>query len=383
MEIKPLSAPIAPWADIVDDEDFEPLEVGMQPPTACHMPTLLTSTKPANQQNADKESRADEGWLDDDESGSEEKGPSEDYTFFGIDFKPVLPACLAVSTVIGGLCMLLVQIPMLSRFTKLWQVSNAMYGSYKPAVQVGMQPPTACHMPTLLTSTKPANQQNADKESRADEGWLDDDESGSEEKGPSEDYTFFGIDFKPVLPACLAVSTVIGGLCMLLVQIPMLSRFTKLWQVLLSAPFVVIYGIVLGCMAYCAYADPGQVKQTQKMKIGAVGGMDIEEGIPRRAHKSWQYSHPIRRYDHYCKWLKNVVGLLNHREFVIMVAGLLLIGVLGIMVDIWLAILIAEKGLFKFEIVVALHLGYSVALLAIDWPIFKIHFGLISRNEMA
>ena len=66
-----------------------------------------------------------------------------------------------------------------------------------------------------------------------------------------------------------------------------------------------------------------------------------------------------------------------------MVAGLLLIGVLGIMVDIWLAILIAEKSFFKFEIVVALHLGYSVALLAIDGPIFKIHFGLISRNEMA
>ena len=183
--------------------------------------------------------------------------------------------------------------------------SNAMYGSYKPAVQVGMQPPTACHMPTLLTSTKPANQQNADKESRADEGWLDDDESGSEDKGPSQDYTFFGIDFKPVLPACLAVSTVIGGLCMLLVQIPMLSRFTTtLSQVWLSAPFVVIYGIVLGCMAYCAYADPGQVKKTRKMKIDAVGGMDIEEGIPRRAHKSWQYSRPIRRYDHYCKWVR-------------------------------------------------------------------------------
>ena len=252
--------------------------------------------------------------------------------------------------------------------------SDAMYGSYKPAVQVGMQPPTACHMPTLLTSTKPANQQNADKESHADEGsWLDDDKSGSEDKGPTEDYMFFGFDLKPVLPVCLSVSTVIGGLCMLLVQIPMLSRITILSQVWLSAPFVVVYGIVLGCMAYCAWADPGQVKQP----IGAVGG------IPRRAHKSWQYSRPIRRYDHYCKWLKNVIGLLNHREFVIMVAGLLLIGVLGIMVDIWLAILIAEKGFFKFEIVVALHLGYSVALLKIDWPIFKIHFGLISRNEMA
>ena len=38
-------------------------------------------------------------------------------------------------------------------------------------------------------------------------------------------------------------------------------------------------------MAYCACADPGQVKQTRKMKIGAVDPMDIEEGIPRRAHK--------------------------------------------------------------------------------------------------
>ena len=293
--------------------------------------------------------------------------------------------------------------------------SNAgAYGSYKPAVQVGMQPPTAYHMgegmpaythlvqpatapcmnesalpngrllhPTLLTSMKPVNLQNAEKESCAEEGWLDDDKSGAEDKGPSQDYTYCGVDLKPVLPVALAVSTVLGGLCMLLVQIPMLSRFTGLSQVWLSAPFAVVCGIVLGCMAYCAFADPGQVKKTRNTKIGAVGGMDIEEGVPRRAHKSWQYSRPIRRYDHYCKWLQNVIGLLNHREFVIMVGGLLLIGVLGIMVDIWLAILIAEKGFFQFEIIVALHLGYSVALLAIDGPIFKIHFGLISRNEMA
>ena len=242
----------------------------------------------------------------------------------------------------------------------------------------GRLPPT-----TLLTSPKPANLQNADKESCAEEGLLDDDKFGAEDKGPSQDYTYCGVDLKPVLPVALAVSTVIGGLCVLLVQIPMLARFTSLPQVWLSAPFGVVYGIVVGCMAYCAFSDPGQVKKTRNKKIGAVGGMDIEEGMPRRAHKSWQYSRPIRRFDHYCKWLQNVIGLLNHREFVIMVGGLLLIGVLGIMVDIWLAILITEKGFYEFEIVVALHLGYSVALLAIDGPIFKIHFGLISRNETA
>eukprot|EP00434_Breviolum_minutum_P029191 symbB.v1.2.025821.t1/scaffold2533.1/size76754/2 len=37
---------------------------------------------------------------------------------------------------------------------------------------------------TLLTSTKPANLQNADKESCAEEGWLDDEKFGAEDKGP-------------------------------------------------------------------------------------------------------------------------------------------------------------------------------------------------------
>ena len=142
--------------------------------------------------------------------------------------------------------------------------SNAIYGSYKPAVQVAMQPPSAYRMgegmptntnlmqpatapcmnesallngrlppTTLLTSPKPANLQNADKESCAEEGLLDDDKFGAEDKGPSQDYTYCGVDLKPVLPVALAVSTVIGGLCMLLVQIPMLARFTSLSQVAL------------------------------------------------------------------------------------------------------------------------------------------------------
>ena len=105
-------------------------------------------------------------------------------------------------------------------------------------------PPT-----TLLTSAKLANLQNADKESSAEEGWLDDDKFGAEDNGPCEGYMFFSVDLKPVLPVALAVSTVIAGLCMLLVQIPMLSRFTTRSQVWLSAPFAVVCGIVLGCRA--------------------------------------------------------------------------------------------------------------------------------------
>ena len=44
------------------------------------------------------------------------------------------------------------------------------------------------------------------------------------------------------------------------------------------------------------------------------------------------------------KWLANVIGLLNHREFAMMLFGLMLISVLGIVLDLWLAVLIAEKA---------------------------------------
>ena len=78
-----------------------------------------------------------------------------------------------------------------------------------------------------------------------------------------------------------------------------------------------------------------------------------------------------------------VIGLSNHREFALMLIGLVLIGVLGILIDLWLAVLIGEKGFMESEIIVAFHLAYSVALLAIVGPIAKIHWGLITRNEMA
>ncbi|CAJ1372344.1 unnamed protein product [Effrenium voratum] len=286
------------------------------------------------------------------------------------------------------------------------------YGSYKPAVQVGtqkhmgfgdgliptyptgmplMQPATAPYMsemapltngrlpPTTLLAAASANKSTY-QESCAEEGWLDEDKFGAEDKGPSLDYTFWGIDLKPILPVALALSTVVGAICMMLVQIPILSRFTFMSQAALSAAFSVLYGITLGCMTYCTFADPGQVKKTRNLKPA---GVDIEEGMPRRAHKSWQYPRPIRRYDHYCKWLQNVIGLLNHREFVTMLIGLTSIGLLGIVIDLWLAVLIAEKGFMDSEIVVVLHLAYSIALLFIEWPICRIHVGLVSRNETA
>ena len=142
-------------------------------------------------------------------------------------------------------------------------------------------PPT-----TLLTSTKPANLQNADKESSAQEGWLDDDKFGAEDNGPCEGYMFFSVDLKPVLPVALDVSTVIAGLCMLLVQIPMLSLFTTLLQAWLSAPFAVVYGIVLGFPGVlCLCADPGQVPFDAKYEKKGAVKHEAMEGAEHRVSK--------------------------------------------------------------------------------------------------
>eukprot|EP00933_Yihiella_yeosuensis_P032569 TRINITY_DN26190_c0_g1_i1.p1 TRINITY_DN26190_c0_g1~~TRINITY_DN26190_c0_g1_i1.p1 ORF type:complete len:387 (-),score=39.70 TRINITY_DN26190_c0_g1_i1:246-1406(-) len=227
-------------------------------------------------------------------------------------------------------------------------------------------------------STQNLNKQNCQEEC-AEEGCLEEEKFGSESRPPSNDYTCMGFDLKPILPIALSVSTVIGAICMLLVQIPMLSRIADLSEVYLSAAFATLYGVTLGCMTYCAFADPGQVRKSRGMNG------DADQMIPRRGHKCWQYSRPVRRYDHYCKWLQNVIGLLNHREFVAMVMGLALISVLGMAIDAWLAILIAKKGkgFLDVEIIVLSHLGYSCILLFISGPIMKIHWGLVSRNETA
>eukprot|EP00931_Biecheleriopsis_adriatica_P047265 TRINITY_DN27221_c0_g1_i1.p1 TRINITY_DN27221_c0_g1~~TRINITY_DN27221_c0_g1_i1.p1 ORF type:complete len:372 (-),score=61.56 TRINITY_DN27221_c0_g1_i1:79-1098(-) len=203
---------------------------------------------------------------------------------------------------------------------------------------------------------------------------LDEAKFGAEDRAPSDDYTFCGFDMKPILPVALSVSTVIGGMCMLLVQLPMLSRFMSWSETMLLSGFAALYAATLSCMMYCTFADPGQMrKDTQSWQMG----------LPKRAHQSWQYPRPIRRYDHYCKWLQNVIGLLNHREFVAMVLGLLVISILGIAVDVWLGLLLLKKAFYDTAVVVLGHLSYSIALLFIAGPICKIHVGLVSRNEVA
>ena len=147
-----------------------------------------------------------------------------------------------------------------------------------------------------------------------------------------------------------------------MVHIPLICEHTGLSKSALWVLSSVLHGTPFGCMVYCITADPGQIRERK----GDLQTLDVEKAqkLPERSHKSWQYPHPIKRYDHYCKWLDNTIALLNHREFVLMLLFLTLVGVLGIILDVYVSMLIVESDvLFGKEVQVILHNGllFSVA----------------------
>jgi len=222
-----------------------------------------------------------------------------------------------------------------------------------------------------------------------------DDRCGNEAKPPKPDQMVCGIDTRPFLPLGLTLTTVCGMICVILVQVPMLSRLYNVSETSLYIATLPVYGITLLTLTYSALTDPGQIPKNYTPPAGAAlirdddHSTDTEDnapdkGLPRRTHKCWQYKRPVRRYDHYCRWLTNVIGLWNHREFLLMVIGLVLIGMCGAVLDSVLLLALWRQGnLWGSELFVFLHLLYSIALSCLAGPILKIHVGLVSRNEMA
>lgn len=227
------------------------------------------------------------------------------------------------------------------------------------------------------------------------------DDCGDEMRGPQEEHkATCGLDVRPLLPVLLVGSTILGAAGGLALWLPMLrSALGQPYSGIVRWFFLALYTVTCCCMAYCAFSDPGQVapddpcvahlasKDEEKKPLEDGEEEDEEEGppMPRRAHKAWQYPRPIRRYDHYCRWLANCIGLLNHREFVIMCSGLVTLGVLGSLLNITLLVVTSHNGETPYAISIglALHLIYSIILALRVWPILQLHIGFISRNELA
>lgn len=232
-----------------------------------------------------------------------------------------------------------------------------------------------------------------DKCSGIAEDDCDDEECGGEEKGPvktEKSNLLFGLlDTRPLLPPLLAFSTFAGWLCVTFVEVPLfLIRFKGMPFLGAQAVSAALHGTTLSCMVFCIFASPGMVPE----------GTD-EDDLPERAKKTWNYPRAVLRYDHYCRWLTNSIGLLNHRPFFVMVSGLYGIGCLLAVVDLILLTWAAVDGAAAYEprrqynvqdaqvvlpfIPVVLHFAYCLALVKFVGPIFFTHVRLISHGELA
>lgn len=219
---------------------------------------------------------------------------------------------------------------------------------------------------------------------------CDPEECGDENRAPRDDNYTCGIDRRPLLPVLLVTSTLVGAMQNLVLEFPLLrDRLAGAYWT--RGFFLALYTITLGCMAFCLLFDPGQLSEEHRevyaqLQQSGEGGESLgdEPPMPKRCHKAWLYASPIRRYDHFCRWLTNCIGLLNHREFVLMVWGLVTIGCCGGLLDFCLLIMALWEGHSKLELFfLALHLLYSSGLTTLAGPIFRLHVGFVSRNELA
>lgn len=236
----------------------------------------------------------------------------------------------------------------------------------------------------------------------AEEEFFDNQECGQDLEKPTKAGQCLGysIDRRPLLPFTLFTSTIVGAGCMFYDQIPTIATSGR---ANLAIPFGIIYGLTLFLGVYCWWSNPGETVEFDD-EDGAsndgIPGSDAQltqQANPPRSHKSWMYNRPVRRYDHYCRWLMNVIGFLNHREFIFMLVGLTLIGMGGVLVDAILLFLLrrpaadgvdpsllsSSRWRWPEDGFVIGHLCYSAILTGLVAPILKIHVGLVTRNELA
>mmetsp|Transcript_25451 Transcript_25451/g.59258 ORF Transcript_25451/g.59258 Transcript_25451/m.59258 type:complete len:310 (-) Transcript_25451:109-1038(-) len=178
-------------------------------------------------------------------------------------------------------------------------------------------------------------------------------------------------DQRHLLPLLLMSYLVIGGLYIVVATIWVIAELGSPATALTFAITVgLLHSFAVIMMTYVACSDPGQLDRPMN-------------NPPARAHKTWQYELPVRRYDHYCRWVTNSIGLHNHRSFFVMLVFLVTLAVINSLLGVFLVLGALIEQLWFFFIVSLGHLIGSLVFGYYVLPIFRLHIGFISRNELA
>ncbi|CAE7204688.1 unnamed protein product [Symbiodinium natans] len=192
----------------------------------------------------------------------------------------------------------------------------------------------------------------------------------TETEAPAQTTCWDRIDPR-LLPVVLTVSLLSSATCWFFLQCPLLSEKGIGALSSLRAGAAMPFMLAFGLMAFASKVDPGMVPEG-----------DPDRPI-ERSYKSSQFPRRIRRYDHFCRWLLNGIGLYNHREFfmLLMVFTFMVAG--SSIVDVYLLTAFLHPEHWVVECLLVGHLAYLGVFAYGLLPIVRLHVAFVSRNELA
>jgi len=179
------------------------------------------------------------------------------------------------------------------------------------------------------------------------------------------------------LPMLLIVSTILGAACMAWLQRDLSGKLLGS-KIMYDVFFLSSYGVTFGLMTFTALRDPGMMSDAMFSRW--VSG---EADLPKRTYNDENYERPILRYDHYCRWINNWIGLYNHREFIVMAMFLSIVACAGVLADVVLLAFFWHTTDWWQKACLTLHCTYLLVFAHYVVPIFRQHVGFVSRNELA